>query len=339
MWVEPEGGDSVEDWDSYLFEWVEHEAYTTRRERPAGEVNQVNQGRRKTVTGPVPEDTSGVAVLVEVAESRTYQVVHRGIKQVAMELVDYAQRNIDDAWSGLSSAAADSAQTAWNFTRGFSEGYLEAISYRLVPTPVPDTPTQYWGQILGNAVVSGQGILETLGGLSSMATALAGCGAAAVTGPGAVVVCGVAAPAFAGGAAVTTAGASHMAAGFTLAFSKASEGYSGGAAGSGTKSTTDRGHNVRVSPKQGRHIKGSPNYKPGRSVLTHTDPQRLLDRFAGTGQPVSGVRGQPGFKERVDFGEIIGEFVDQVTRVSTPTTKGIVHYDGRGRAHIVPARP
>jgi hypothetical protein len=44
--------------------------------------------------------------------------------------------------------------------------------------------------------------------------------------------------------------------------------------------------------------------------------QNLLNEFTGKGQPVgSGLRGQPGFKERVDFGQVIGEVDGQ------PTTK------------------
>jgi len=88
-----------------------------------------------------------------------------------------------------------------------------------------------------------------------------------------------------------------------------------------------------VPDKQGKHIPGHKNFIPGRSELTHPDPQKLIDRFAGTGQPVGPIpRGQPGFKERVDFGGIIGEFQGQ------PTTNGIIHYGGNG-VHIVPSRP
>jgi hypothetical protein len=84
---------------------------------------------------------------------------------------------------------------------------------------------------------------------------------------------------------------------------------------------------------QGKHIPGHNNYIPGRSPLTHNNPQGLLDDFAGKGQPVNNVpRGQPGFKERVDFGQVIGEVNGK------PTTKGIIHYSKDG-AHIVPANP
>lgn len=85
--------------------------------------------------------------------------------------------------------------------------------------------------------------------------------------------------------------------------------------------------------KQGKHIVGHQNYIPGRSPFTHSNPQGLLDRFSGQGQPVGNVaRGQPGFRERVDFGEVIGQVNGQ------PTTRGIIHYSREG-AHIVPANP
>ena len=87
------------------------------------------------------------------------------------------------------------------------------------------------------------------------------------------------------------------------------------------------------SGKQGKHIPGHNNYDPARDPLTFPNPQALIDRFAGTGTPVGNVpRGAPGFKERVDFGQIIG------TNRGVPTTKGIIHYSNSG-LHIVPARP
>ena len=88
---------------------------------------------------------------------------------------------------------------------------------------------------------------------------------------------------------------------------------------------------------QGKHIPGHNNYEPGRSPLT-ADPSEL-GRQAGTGQQVGKVEvGLPGSKERVDFGSQIGEHIDKDTGVSSPTTKGIIHYGGKG-IHIIPARP
>jgi RHS repeat-associated protein len=85
--------------------------------------------------------------------------------------------------------------------------------------------------------------------------------------------------------------------------------------------------------QQGKHIVGHNNYIPGRSIFKHSDPQGLLNRFGGTGQPVGNVeRGLPGFRERVDFQQVIGEIN------GVETTKGIIHYAKDG-AHIVPALP
>ncbi|OKH50474.1 hypothetical protein NIES2101_19265 [Calothrix sp. HK-06] len=92
--------------------------------------------------------------------------------------------------------------------------------------------------------------------------------------------------------------------------------------------------------KQGKHVPEHNNFTDGRSELTHPNPQQLIDDFAGKGQPVNSTvkQGQPGFRERVDFGEIIGNYVDPETGVKTPTTKGIIHYSKSG-VHIVPAKP
>jgi filamentous hemagglutinin len=91
--------------------------------------------------------------------------------------------------------------------------------------------------------------------------------------------------------------------------------------------------------QQGKHIEGRYNYQPGRGVLTDPDPQALLDEFAGTGTPVNNVpAGQPGFRERVDFGRVTGNHVDQTTGKATLTTNGIIHY-GKNGAHIVRSAP
>lgn len=75
------------------------------------------------------------------------------------------------------------------------------------------------------------------------------------------------------------------------------------------------------------------------SEFIHPNPQELVNKFAGKGDPVGKIpRGQPGFKERVDFGEIIGNILDQNTGISLPTSKGIIHYSQKG-VHIVPAAP
>ncbi|PMR59346.1 transposase [Verrucosispora sp. ts21] len=84
--------------------------------------------------------------------------------------------------------------------------------------------------------------------------------------------------------------------------------------------------------KQGKHVPGHNNFDPtrGRSEFTHSDPQGLINQFAGTG-----VR--HGNKEVVDFRQHIGTWVGiDGTRLST--TRGTIHY-GKDDVHIVPAHP
>ena len=92
-----------------------------------------------------------------------------------------------------------------------------------------------------------------------------------------------------------------------------------------------------AGPSMGKHIPGHNNYTEGKSPL-RADPWEL-GRHAGTGTPVGKIpRGEPGFKERVDFGDVIGDHVDRAGR-SRPTTKGIIRYAADGSIHITPAAP
>ncbi len=86
--------------------------------------------------------------------------------------------------------------------------------------------------------------------------------------------------------------------------------------------------------KQGKHIVGNNNFIEGRSVFNGTvdDAQRLVDNFAGTGEWI-GTN-----KERVNFGEVIGQYVNPATNEAVDTTVGIIHYSKTG-THIVPAQP
>lgn len=87
--------------------------------------------------------------------------------------------------------------------------------------------------------------------------------------------------------------------------------------------------------KQGKHQPGNNNFDPdkNRSELTHPDPQSLLDKHAGTGTRVSDN------KEIVDFGDNIGNWKSPDGTTTLPTTRGTIHYDASGNAHIVPAYP
>ena len=86
--------------------------------------------------------------------------------------------------------------------------------------------------------------------------------------------------------------------------------------------------------KQGKHIPGHNNYQEGKSELTisMSEASKLVNEYSGKGTPVGDN------KERVDFGQIIGNYKDPGTGDSVPTTVGIIHYSKSG-THIVPARP
>ena len=88
------------------------------------------------------------------------------------------------------------------------------------------------------------------------------------------------------------------------------------------------------SGKQGKHIPSHNNYQKGKSIFygSAKKAQSLVNKFAGTGQWVG------THKERVNFGEVIGAYVDPKTGKSYKTTIGIIHYSQTG-AHIVPAKP
>jgi RHS repeat-associated protein len=106
----------------------------------------------------------------------------------------------------------------------------------------------------------------------------------------------------------------------------------GGKLAERSSTTIDNSSLTIHSGKQGKHVPGHNNFMPGRSELTHPDPQGLLDDYAGTGE-------RKGNTEYVDFGQNIGNVVDPVTGEKTPTTRGKIHYDEKGNAHIVPTAP
>jgi hypothetical protein len=98
-------------------------------------------------------------------------------------------------------------------------------------------------------------------------------------------------------------------------------------------------NNVKVNAgQQDKHIFGTNNYNQSvasgvnRSILKE-DPQQLLDDFAGTGQTIGAN------KERVDFGRVIGQYYDAKTSTYLDTTRGMIHYDSKGGAHIIPSAP
>jgi tetratricopeptide (TPR) repeat protein len=90
--------------------------------------------------------------------------------------------------------------------------------------------------------------------------------------------------------------------------------------------------------KQAKHLPGRKNFIIGNSEWLYPDPKKKIRDLAGTGQKIKGGPGYPGYKERVDCGEIIGIYVNKETNERLPTSMAIIHYSKKG-AHIVPARP
>ncbi|MDX2085763.1 MAG: polymorphic toxin type 50 domain-containing protein [Candidatus Melainabacteria bacterium] len=91
--------------------------------------------------------------------------------------------------------------------------------------------------------------------------------------------------------------------------------------------------------KQGKHQLGHNGYKQAgtKSILTHPNPEYLLKNYAGTGIQMGSIpRGMPNFRERVNFGTVIGEYRDESGNHKAKTIWGIIHYDGKGLAHIIP---
>ncbi|WP_303840137.1 polymorphic toxin type 50 domain-containing protein [Apibacter mensalis] len=89
------------------------------------------------------------------------------------------------------------------------------------------------------------------------------------------------------------------------------------------------------SGKQGKHIVGHNNYEVGRSIL-EADAQKLLDAVhAGN---VKSMRVINESKTSVDFGKVIGSYINPETGKAVSTNVGTVINSKTG-AHIVPARP
>lgn len=91
--------------------------------------------------------------------------------------------------------------------------------------------------------------------------------------------------------------------------------------------------------KQNKHIENHIHYEANKSILVHSDPQRLVRDFAGKGlKEGSRLPGSAGYKEIVDFGEYIGYHVVYDTGEKVATSWGKIHYSSKG-IHIVPTLP
>lgn len=112
----------------------------------------------------------------------------------------------------------------------------------------------------------------------------------------------------------------------------------GGGGGGGSSGGNSGGVKVN-SGQQDKHVPGTNNYNQDVSggkkpSILKENPKQLLDDFAGTGQKIPNTN-----KKRVNFGKVIGQYYDKSTGKYVDTTNGIIHYDSRGGAHIVPAKP
>ncbi len=95
------------------------------------------------------------------------------------------------------------------------------------------------------------------------------------------------------------------------------------------------GNNYKLSKyDQSKHIKGSSNYNPNKSEFYGNidKAQKLINTHKGKGEKINDN------KERVDFGEVIGGYVNSKGE-KIDTTVGIIHTSAKKGSHIVPARP
>ena len=112
-------------------------------------------------------------------------------------------------------------------------------------------------------------------------------------------------------------------------------------AGSGGNFGNTKGGRSNAQIHQGRqdkHIKGTNNYNQQRangknpSILT-SNPNKLLRDAIGKEQSYGNN------KVVVDYGKNIGKFYDIRIGKYYDTTRATIHYDNKGNAHIVPAKP
>lgn len=95
--------------------------------------------------------------------------------------------------------------------------------------------------------------------------------------------------------------------------------------------------------RQNKHIPGAHNFDPKRGELLVTKQRlkNLLNDKMGCGQKIRGdISCSPGYKERIEFGEIIGKYAYKKGEdvVKIPTTRGVAHYSKDG-VHVVPSAP
>jgi tetratricopeptide (TPR) repeat protein len=93
--------------------------------------------------------------------------------------------------------------------------------------------------------------------------------------------------------------------------------------------------------QQEKHIPGANNFKEGKGELL-IPIERLKELVAqklGEGMPVRFSFTEAGYKELIDFDEIIGIHVDLNTKERFPTSIGEIHFDKNGGYHVAPVEP
>ena len=113
----------------------------------------------------------------------------------------------------------------------------------------------------------------------------------------------------------------------------------GGGSGGNFGNTKGKRNNVKIHKgRQDKHIEGTNNYKQQRengknpSILTE-NPNKLLKEGAGKGRMITPT------KESVDYKYTIGKYYHEKTGKYYNTSRATIHYDNKGNAHIVPAKP
>jgi Bacterial toxin 50 len=93
--------------------------------------------------------------------------------------------------------------------------------------------------------------------------------------------------------------------------------------------------------QQEKHIPGCKNFQPGKGELTISVErlEKLVTPKLGEGVPTRFSFTEAGYKEVVDFEEIIGVHVVEKTGERIPTAIGEIHYAKDGQYHIVPVSP
>ncbi|MBA3236861.1 MAG: hypothetical protein H0T62_00735 [Parachlamydiaceae bacterium] len=96
--------------------------------------------------------------------------------------------------------------------------------------------------------------------------------------------------------------------------------------------------------KQNKHIPGSHNFEIGKGIITleRNELEYIIKKYVGTGQRITGEVGTSVYKERIDFGKVIGKYALESTGQPTQylsTTKGIITHAKNGEVHLWPSDP